>query len=147
MLLFSFGTNPESAKRGRSNLKNLNSRLARFFRNHRITVAFHTLVATFFVLPFQGISREIISTRKEREREKSWKGKEEDDDDERANEGDLKKEAERAPKKSGRREAKRKPRKRKKDAAPSLAIGHPFRSTWNRDLRSTEKFNKAHAPY
>lgn len=27
----------------------------------------------------------------------------------------------------------------------SLAIGHPFRSTWNEESRSTEKFNKAHA--
>lgn len=28
----------------------------------------------------------------------------------------------------------------------SLAIGHPFRSTWDEGSRSTEKFNKAHAP-
>lgn len=37
-------------------------------------------------------------------------------------------------------------RKRRESLESSLAIGHPFRSTWDEGSRSTEKFNKAHAP-
>jgi len=37
-------------------------------------------------------------------------------------------------------------RGRRESLESSLAIGHPFRSTCDEGSRSTEKFNKAHAP-
>lgn len=129
----------------RSSLKNSNGSLARFFLEIIVSRCFSYVSC---VILYASFSRDfpwdsIQGKRRGGEKEKTTTTT--TTTRERAKETLKKKQ--KGYRKSRRRETRRKPRKRKKDTAPSLAIGHPFRSTWNRDLRSTEKFNKAHAPY